>query len=154
MKATRRGLVTLGGLVMAYAVLGALADPDVRPLRHLLFLSAVLVAHDAVLLPLAIGTGVLIGRYLPVRVRVAVGVAAFVTAALLVAALPLILGFGRRTDTPSALPLNYGWGFTVTTVAVWTAALTVAAVRRAGRPAATSSSTGRTRRTGPGRESR
>jgi hypothetical protein len=88
----RRGLIAVGGAVMAFAVVGALTDPDTRPVGHLLFLVGVLVTHDAVVLPLAIGVGVLIGRYVPKRVRVPVRVAAFVTAALLVVAVPLLLG--------------------------------------------------------------
>ncbi|GAA0915350.1 hypothetical protein GCM10009557_88240 [Virgisporangium ochraceum] len=88
----RRGLVGLGVAVMVFAVVGALTDPDVRPVGHVLFLAGVLVTHDAVLLPLAIGAGVLIGRWVPRRLRVPVRVAGFVTATVLVVAVPLLLG--------------------------------------------------------------
>jgi hypothetical protein len=87
----RRGLVAVGGAVMAFSVVGALTDPDTRPVGHLLFLAGAVVAHDAVLLPLAIGVGVLIGRYVPARLRVPVRVAAFIAATLLVVAIPLTL---------------------------------------------------------------
>jgi hypothetical protein len=127
---SRRALVALGGLVTAYALVGALTDPDVRPLAQLLFLAGVLVAHDAVLLPAAIGVGVLIGRYLPARTRTAVRVAGFVTVTLLVVATPLALGFGRSGDVPSALPLHYGRGLAVTVLLVWLATLTAVLVRR------------------------
>jgi hypothetical protein len=132
----RGALVTAGGALMAFAVVGVLTDDDARPVGHLLFLAGVLVAHDAVLLPLAIGVGVLIGRYVPARLRVAVRLAAFVSATLLVVALPLVLGSGRRPDLPSALPLPYGRGLLVTLVVVWTAALAVPLLSRprAGRP--------------------
>jgi hypothetical protein len=120
----------VGTLVTAYAVIGALADPDVRPLRHLLFLAGVLVAHDAVLLPTAIGVGALIGRFVPAAARGGVRAAAFITAALLVVAVPLVLGFGRRPDDPSALPLHYGRGLAAMLALVWTAALTGPLVRR------------------------
>ncbi len=130
MRWSRRALVAVGALVMAYAVAGALADPDVRPVGQLLFLVGVLVAHDAVLLPVAIGVGALIGRFVPVAARAAVRAAAFVTAALLAVAVPLVLGYGRRPDDPSTLPLDYGRGLAATLVVVWAASLTGALVRR------------------------
>lgn len=88
----RRALVGAGAAVMAFALVGALVDDDVRPVGHVLFLAGVLVTHDAVLLPLAIGAGVLIGRWVPRRLRMPVRVAAVVTATFLVVAVPLLLG--------------------------------------------------------------
>ena len=120
---SRRLLVAAGGLVMLYAVAGALLDDDVRPVGVLVFLAGALVAHDAVLLPLVIGAGALAGRYLPVAARTAVRVAGFVTVILLVVATPLVLGFGRRPDDPSALPRDYAAGLAAVLFLVWTAAL-------------------------------
>jgi len=134
MRYARWTLVALGGSVMVYGVVGAISDPDVRPLGHLLFLAGVLLAHDVVLLPAAIGVGVLIGRCLPTGARVPARAAAFITATLLVVAVPLALGLGRRPDTPSALPLDYGRGLAITALVVWATALaaTLAATRRHG----------------------
>jgi hypothetical protein len=129
----RRGLIALGGVVMAIAVVGACTDDDTRPVGHLLFLAGVIVAHDAVLLPVAIGVGVLIGRYVPVGLRAAVRTAAFVSAALLVVAVPLVLGFGRSADLPSALPQAYGRGLMVVLALIWTAALAPTAAMEVGR---------------------
>jgi hypothetical protein len=123
---SRRLLVAAGGLVMLYAGAGALLDDDVRQVGVLLFLAGVLVAHDAVLLPLVIGAGALAGRYLPVTARTAVRVAGFVTVILLVVAIPLVLGLGRRPDDPSALPRDYGAGLAAVLILVWTAALVTA----------------------------
>jgi hypothetical protein len=117
--------VAAGALVMAYAVVGALLDPDVPPVGGLVFLAAGLAVHDAVLLPLVIGAGVVAGRFLPAGARAAVQVAGFVTVAVLVVALPLVLGFGRRPDDPSALPLDYGRGLAAALLLVWSAALVV-----------------------------
>jgi hypothetical protein len=128
---TRRALVTVGGLVTAYALIGALTDPDVRPFAQLLFLAGVVVAHDAVLLPAAIGLGVLIGRYLPRDESTAVRVTGFITLTLLVVAAPLALGFGRSRDVPSALPLPYGRGLALTVLLIWTATLTALMVNHA-----------------------
>lgn len=127
---------------MGYAISGLLTDPRGRPAGQLLFMAAVVVAHDGLLMPLVIGVGALIGRVVPVPARPAVRVAALVSAALGVVALPLVLGYGRRPDNPSALPLDYGRGLLVTLLLVWTAALTRAllasrtdlAGRKEGRP--------------------
>jgi hypothetical protein len=126
----RRLLILGGALLMALAVVGALTDKDVRPVGHLAFLAAVLAVHDALLLPLAVGVGVLIGRHVPVVARTAVQVAGLITVTLLVVAVPLMLGFGRRADNPSALPLNYGRGFGLALLLVWTVAAIAVLVKR------------------------
>ena len=74
MTAVRRVLVAVGITVIGYAVLSAITDPDIRLLGVLIFLAAVLVLHDAILLPLTIGIGVLLGR-LPAPIRAPVRVA-------------------------------------------------------------------------------
>jgi hypothetical protein len=127
---TRRVLVAAGVLLMGYAVVGALTDPQTRPWQQLLFLGGVVAVHDFVLLPVVITAGVLIGRFVPARDRVAARVAGFVTVALLVVAVPLALGFGRRADDPSALPLDYGRGLAIVLILVWAAALTAVLRRR------------------------
>ena len=130
LRAVRRTLVVTGGLVMAYAVVGGVTDPDFATGGVPLFLVATLLAHDALVLPAAIGAGVLIGRYVPAAARVSVRVAAFVSVAVMVVALPLVLGFGRRSDDPSSLPQSYGRGLAVVLVLIWTVALVVVAMRR------------------------
>ncbi len=138
MTTARRTLIAVGALVMGYAVIGALADDDVRPIGVLLFLAGVLAGHDAVLLPLAIGGGALIGRFVPVAIRPAVRLAALASLAVAVVGLPLALGLGRVADNPSVLPLPYGRGLALTIGAIWT---TVAVrivwcrLRRSRRPA-------------------
>ena len=91
MRLWRFALIGAGATTMAFAVVGALLDRDVRPVGHVLFLAGVLLTHDAVLLPLAIGAGVLIGRWIPRRLRVPVRLAAVVAVTFLVVAVPLLL---------------------------------------------------------------
>jgi hypothetical protein len=69
MKAARRGLVTAGTLTMGYAIVGARTDRNLHPGGVLIFLAAVLAGHDAVLLPLIIAIGALIGRLVPASAR-------------------------------------------------------------------------------------
>jgi hypothetical protein len=129
MTAARRTLIAIGALAMAYALFGVLTDVDVRPFGVLLFLGAVLVAHDAVLLPLIIGVGVLIGRFVPAPGRTGVRVALIISLAVLLVGLPLALGVGRTAGNPSVLPLPYGRGLLVVLATVWAATVTVGVIR-------------------------
>ena len=129
MKTARRILVAFGTLLILYALSGALTDPDLKG-GALIFLVAVLVLHDGLLLPLSIGAGFLIGRIVPSPLRTPVRVAGVIGLALTVVALPLVLGRGRVADNPSILPLDYGRGLLIAygIIAVTTALL--AFVRR------------------------
>jgi hypothetical protein len=133
--AARRGLVTIGAVGMGYAVLGALTDADIKPFGVLIFLAGVLVAHDAILLPMVIGVGAIAGRFLPGSARTPVRVASVISLAVCVVALPLVLGYGRSADNPSALPLAYGTGLVEVLAAVWGAALLAVVVRARRDPA-------------------
>jgi hypothetical protein len=126
----RCALIAAGTLVMGYAVVSGLTDADVNPVGVLIFLTGALVGHDGVLVPLTIGTGALIGRFVPARDRATVRAAALCSLAVTVVALPLVLGYGRSADNPSALPLPYGRGLVMLLGLVWTAALAAMAVRR------------------------
>lgn len=129
MTTARRILIASGTLVMGYAVVGALTDPDVTPFGVLIFLIGVLAAHDAVLLPLAIGVGALAARFLPARGRTPVRVALVLSLAVTVVALPFVLGYGRSPDNPSVLPLPYGRGLLGVLAAVWVCAALYALIR-------------------------
>ena len=114
----RRALIVAGSLVMAYAVAGALLDPDVRVLGVLIFLAIVLVAHDGVLLPAVIGVGALIGRLPePAPVRVA----AIGSVAVTLVGLPSVAGNAGVPASRLLLVLGAVWA----TAAVWTAVLRI-----------------------------
>ena len=126
----RTALITLGAVVMGYAVLGAVTDPDLKPGGVVLFLAAVLVAHDAVLLPLTIAVGALSARHLPSWARLSMRTAATVSLAVGVVALPLVLGRGRAADNPSVLPLAYGRGLLLLLAFIWATAVVSMALAR------------------------
>ena len=119
----RHALIGAGALVMAYAVAGALFDGDVNRVGVALFLITLLVLHDGVFLPVVIGVGALIGRFVPARWQSTIRAAALISLAVSVVALPFVLGFGRSPDNPSALPLPYGRGLIVILILVWIASL-------------------------------
>ena len=128
MRTARRTLIASGALVIAYAVSGAVADDDLKA-GALVFLAAVLVAHDGLLLPLVIGAGALIGRILAPGPRGPVRVAAVISLAVTIVAVPLVLGRGRVPGNPSVLPLDYGRGLLVVYTLIWATTAVVVAVR-------------------------
>jgi len=132
-KTVRRTLIGFGALLIAYAISGALTDRDLKG-GALVFLVAVLVVHDGLLLPLFIGVGVLIGRIIPSRLRTPVRVAAVISLAVTVVALPLVLGRGRVPDNPSILPLHYGRGLIIIYTIIWATTAVAVAVRHRSRP--------------------
>ena len=103
----RAVLVTTGVLVMGFAVVGALTDPDVAPAGVLLFSAGVLAGHDVAWMAVVLTAGAVLTRLGPRR-RTLVRAAAISAATVTVVAVPLVLGFGRPADDPSALPLPYG----------------------------------------------
>jgi hypothetical protein len=135
-------VVATGIGVMAYALFGAVTDPASEPAGELAFPAAVVIAHDAILMPLTIGVGVLIGRFGPIAVRRPIRVAAIISLAVTLMAVPFVLGRGRRPDDPSALALDYGRGLLIILALVRAAALVAALTRmrqhRAGRAGAVS----------------
>lgn len=108
MKAIRFILVGVGVAAIGYGVFGALTGPRTKPLGHLAFLAGVVVGHELILMPLAIGAGALVVRFVPQRVRGIVQGALLISAAVTLMALPMALGLGGDPTNPSALPLNYG----------------------------------------------
>ena len=105
---TRAALVAVGTLLIGYAVVGALADPDLRPTGVLLFLAGVLAGHDLVWMAVLLAVGALLARWVPERHRPVVRAGVISAATVTVVAVPLVLGFGRPPDDPSVLPLPYG----------------------------------------------
>jgi hypothetical protein len=126
--AARRILVVLGALGMAFALLGAFTDRDVKG-GALLFLIGVLVVHDGFLLPLTIAVGAVIGRFVPLRLRGFAASALIAGLAVTIVALPLVLGRGRIADNPSVLPLHYGRGLLEAYAVIWVTAAVTAVVR-------------------------
>ncbi len=138
MRAVRLVLAGLGVAAMGYALWMALASPDLTPTRNATFLLLIVVLHDGLLLPLFLVAGLLVHRLVPPRPRAIVQAALIVTASVTLVALPLVLGYGRTADNPSALPLDYGRGLLLTLVVIWLAAAVAAGallIRSAGRAA-------------------
>jgi ABC-type branched-subunit amino acid transport system permease subunit len=117
----------LGWAFIAVGIRGALHESNAtRPFELVKWLAGLLLAHDLVLAPLAYGVGWITTRRRglgPVQVALAVTV---VVGAI---AWPLVRGYGKRSDNPTLLPLDYTRNLVVTLVVVWVLALAFTAAR-------------------------
>ncbi|CNG75874.1 Uncharacterised protein [Mycobacterium tuberculosis] len=130
---TARILAYAAGLALIGVGLRGIVD-DVPIARWAAWFAGAAVLHDAVLVPLVLAAGLATGL-LPRRVR-RIARAALVTAACVTAvALPLVLGYGRRADEPSRLPLPYGrnLALVLAAIAVLAAAAAAASLARRGK---------------------
>jgi hypothetical protein len=124
-------LAGFGLAAIGYGVYGWLFADGSKPVSQVLFLAAVLIGHDFVVLPLAIGAGALVTRFFPARARRPALVALAISGAVSLVALPFVLGKGRIPDNPSAFPQHYGRNLLLILAIVWLAAGVVALVRYA-----------------------
>jgi putative Ca2+/H+ antiporter (TMEM165/GDT1 family) len=88
-RAARAAMLALGAGAVAYGLwqLVVVAPSATRPLEASLWLAGVLVAHDAVLAPVAVLVGLAVSRALPRRAgRLFAGVALLAVTLILVAA--------------------------------------------------------------------
>ncbi|MCM4081133.1 NAD(P)/FAD-dependent oxidoreductase [Paractinoplanes hotanensis] len=131
----RRILIAIGVAMMAYAAFGAVID-DVNLVGVPIFLAAVLVLNDGIILPLVIATGALVQRVAPRAWQGWARAAAIISVSVTIVALPLVLGFGRSAANPSVLPRSYGRGLLLVLTLIWLAALARGLARR-GNPART-----------------
>jgi hypothetical protein len=123
-------LAAFGLAAIGYGAYGWLAADGSKPVSQLLFLGAVLIGHDFVVLPLAIGAGALVARFAPARARRPALAALAISGAVTLVALPFVLGKGRIADNPSAFPQHYGRNLLLILAIVWLAAGVVALVHK------------------------
>lgn len=121
----RRLLVATGAVIVVLAVRGVLTSlgPDLD--HYLRYIVVAWLANDLLVLPAAICLGFVLTRWLPTWAKPVVQAALFISLAVVIVALPSVIGKGVPADNPSALPRNYTVGLIVTLSAVWlvTAAL-------------------------------
>ncbi len=117
---TARWLLCLAALGFAgYFVVGSTRDSNFHPGQVLAFMVTGIVAHDLLLMPVALGIGALIMRFVPGWARSSAQAALFASAVVTVVSLPLLIGGGRTPDNPSRQPLDYPRGLLLTIGAIW-----------------------------------
>jgi hypothetical protein len=119
MRATRILLGAAGAAMAIFAVVGIVTSPDTNLIRQGIFLVSTLLLHDAVLAPLFIAVGFVVGRVIRPPYRAVVQAALIITAAVTFVAVPFLLGYGRQPGLPSALPRNYLGGYAIVLAAIW-----------------------------------
>ena len=116
MTSSHRGLwigVGLGAPLIALAAIDALSSSrDSRPRELLLWLLAIILLADLLVLPTALGFGRL------VRGRPWARWAASCVAVVALVSWPFVRGYGRDPQNPSVLPREYGAGTTITIAGV------------------------------------
>ncbi|WP_131743451.1 hypothetical protein, partial [Actinomadura roseirufa] len=123
---TRIAMYAAGLALMAWGVRGVVLNVNVA--GWALWFAGAAVTHDGVLVPLVLVAGLLIG-VVPVAYRPIVRAALICAGCTALYALPLVLGYGRRADTPSQLPLPYGRNLGIVVGAIAAAAVLAALAR-------------------------
>jgi len=121
-----------GWALILWGVRGALHHQvDTRPGQLVRFLLGGALAHDLVLAPVVLLTGVVLARTVGGRWRAPVQSALLVSGTLFLFSYPLLRGYGRALGNPTSLPHNYAANLAVVlgAVAAVTAAVAVAAAR-------------------------
>jgi hypothetical protein len=123
-----------GWSVMAYGAWGFISDVG-RPRQTAWWVIGTAVAHDALFAPAVALVGIALVAVLPRWARGPIGCALAASVVVLAFSYPLIRHFGRRTDNPSILPLDYPRNVAIVVSLIWVIALLVLArgFRRRGR---------------------
>lgn len=125
---TRRTAVVLGVVMLTYAVIGGSFIDRFALVPYLRFVLIALVL-GAVMILLTLLVARLIARFVPAGIRPFVQASLFISAGLVAVAIPVLLGFGRRADLPSALPRDYSTGLFAALAVVWLGITSVFVVR-------------------------
>ncbi|MEU9016921.1 hypothetical protein [Actinomadura sp. NPDC048394] len=116
-----------GGLALiGYGLSGIVADVPVG--RWAAWFAGAAVLHDGVLVPAVLVAGAVTG-WIPVAYRRVLRGALLVAACVTAVAIPLVLGYGRRPDVPSQLPLPYGRNLAIVVGVIGAVAVAVLAAR-------------------------
>jgi hypothetical protein len=108
-----------GWALIVWGARGALHHRiDTRPGQLVRFLLGGALAHDLLLAPAVLLTGVLLARSVGGRWRAPVQTALFISGTLILFTYPALRGYGRALHNPTSLPHNYAANLTVVLAAV------------------------------------
>lgn len=131
----RRLLYVVGAVFIGWGFYGLFTTAlHPRPVPWLTFFLGANVLTDLVVAPVVIVVGLLLARVVRPRIRPYVVSGLVISGVVLLVGVPLVRGYGRRSDNPSILPLDYTRGLLITLAAVWAAVTLLAIVRERRRP--------------------
>ncbi len=123
-------LYGVGAAAILWGLRGIVVDAAVtQPVNWAVFFVLGVLGHDVLLAPIVFVVALVGVRRLPARYRSLVQAGVVVSGLVTLVALPVVLGFGRRPDVPSQLPLPYLRNLLLILALVW-AAVAVLVVRR------------------------
>lgn len=124
-------MAVIGWLVMSYGVYGLMINAaQTHPASWLLWFLGGIVVHDFLIAPVVVGVGVLVSRAVPDDFRGPVQGALVAGGIVALTALPYVLGFGRSSSNPSALPNNYATALLTLLLFIAAGAAGLVALRR------------------------
>jgi hypothetical protein len=103
----RLALYAIGVGFVLLGLFGLLTAADVEPKGWAMWFVGVAVVHDGILVPCVLLIGALTTR-VPSPYKRPIQWTLLVGGVVGLVALPFVLGYGRRADNPSVLPLSYG----------------------------------------------
>lgn len=103
---------------------------NTAPTNWALFFGGSILGHDLLLAPIVFGLAVLGLRRVPARFRGVLQAGVVVSGVVTLVALPVVIGFGRRSDTPSQLPLPYARNLLIVLALIWIGVLGLLVLRR------------------------
>jgi hypothetical protein len=124
--------LAIGWAAIAFGLLTVFTSRGTRPPSFALWFLGLLVVHDAVVAPLVLGIGVVLGRRVRGRARTALCGALVLTGVLALVSWTQLRGYGLQPDNPSLMPNDYAAGLALVVGVVW--AVTVVLLVRAARP--------------------
>ena len=125
----------VGWGIILWGLRGALHHRlDTRPGQLVRFLLGGALAHDLVLAPVVLLTGVLLARSVAARWRAPIQAALFISGTLVLFTYPMLRGYGRTLRNPTSLPHNYATNLTVVLVAVVCGTAVLAVISASRRP--------------------
>ena len=117
----------IGVAVMAFGTWGLFSDSArTHPSQWIRWFVGSALVHDLVIAPLVFGIAVFLVRRIPPKYRSIVQGGLIASGIVLLSTYPLLRGYGRRPDDPSALPNNYAAGIVMVVGVIWIAAATLA----------------------------
>jgi hypothetical protein len=128
----------IGWAFITIGLVGVHRDRDAtRPADLARWFVGLLLVHDLLVVPVALGIAWGVGRVVPGRFVVAVRAGLAATALVVALAFPLVRGYGERASNPTLLPLPYGRNLVIAIGTIWlvvgglvVASLVVASSRR------------------------
>ena len=122
--------LALGWGVMAYAVVGIRSQADLtNPTELTRWVVGAAVVHDLLVAPMVTIVAIALAWRAPSWWGRPVAFAAAASAIVAVFSIPLVRGFGRRVNNPSALPRDYAANLAWVLAGIWATTAAVIAYR-------------------------